>query len=171
MTRLVLSNVFRFLALIVLQVLILNYVYLGGYVLPFVYILGVLMLPTNFGKIPTLLVAFVAGMMVDLFCNIPGFHAFTCTMMAFVRILFGDRMLTQGDPDTVIVTPSVREVPVQTFMGYALLMSLVYCVTYGLIEAFSFGNFWLTLLSMLFNTLITWALIMLCQLLVMPQKK
>ena len=60
MTRLILSNVFRFIALIILQVLVLNYVYLGGYVLPFVYILGVLMLPTNFGKIPTLLVAFSA---------------------------------------------------------------------------------------------------------------
>jgi hypothetical protein len=171
MTRLILSNVFRFIALIILQVLVLNYVYLGGYVLPFVYILGVLMLPTNFGKIPTLLVAFVAGMLVDLFCNIPGFHTFTCTMMAMARIVFGDRMLTQGDPDAVIEAPSVREVPFQTFMGYAFLMSLVYCVTYGLLEAFSFGNFWMTLLSMVINTVVTWVLILLCQLLVFPQKK
>ena len=171
MTRLILSNVFRFIALIILQVLVLNYVYLGGYVLPFVDILGVLMLPTNFGKIPTLLVAFVAGMLVDLFCNIPGFHTFTCTMMAMARIVFGDRMLTQGDPDAVIEAPSVREVPFQTFMGYAFLMSLVYCVTYGLLEAFSFGNFWMTLLSMVINTVVTWVLILLCQLLVFPQKK
>jgi hypothetical protein len=171
MTRLILSNVFRFIALIILQVLVLNYVYLGGYVLPFVYILGVLMLPTNFDKIPTLLVAFVAGMLVDLFCNIPGFHTFTCTMMAMARIVFGDRMLTQGDPDAVIEAPSVREVPFQTFMGYAFLMSLVYCVTYGLLEAFSFGNFWMTLLSMVINTVVTWVLILLCQLLVFPQKK
>jgi len=170
MTKLVLSNVFRFIALIILQVLILNYVYLGGYVLPFIYILGVLMLPTNFGKIPTLLVAFVAGALIDLFCNVPGFHAFSCTMMAFFRVLFGDRMLTQGDPDTIIEVPSIQEVPFQTFMGYTLLMSLVYSVTYGLVEAFSFGNFGITLLSMVINTVVTWVLIMLCQLLV-PQKK
>jgi len=171
MTRLILSNVFRFIALIVLQVLILNYVYLGGYVLPFIYILGVMMLPTNFGKIPTLLVAFVAGALIDIFCNIPGFHAFSCTMMAFTRILFGNRLLTQNDPDTIIEAPSIREVPFQTFMGYSFLMSLVYSVTYGLVEAFSFGNFWITLLSMLINTLVTWVLIMLCQLLIIPQKR
>lgn len=171
MIRLVVANVVRFIALIVLQVLVLNYVYLGGYVLPFVYILGVLMLPTNFGKIPTLLVAFVSGMLVDVFCNIPGFHAFTCTMMAFVRLLVGNRILTQGDPDMVVVAPSVREVPTQIFMGYVLVLSLVYCVTYGLIEAFSFGNFGMTVLSMLVNTAVAWVLVMLCQLLIMPTKR
>lgn len=170
MTRLILSNIFRFIALIVLQVLILNYVYLGGYVLPFIYILGVLMLPTNFGKIPTLLVAFAAGGLIDLFCNVPGFHAFSCTMMAFARVVFGDRMLTQGDPDAIVEVPSIHQVPFQTFMGYSFLLSMVFSVTYGFVEAFSFGNFWLTLLSMVINTIVTWVLIMLCQLLV-PQKK
>ncbi len=170
MTKLVLNNIFRCLALIVLQVLVLNYVYMGGYVLPFVYILGVMMLPTTLGRIPTLLVAFAAGALVDVFCNIPGFHAFSCTMMAFARVLFGNRILTQGDPEAVIETPSIRQVPLQTFMGYALMMSLVYSVTYGLVEAFSFGNFWLTLLSMIVNTAVTWVLVMLCQLLV-PEKK
>lgn len=170
MTRLILSNISRFVALIVVQVLVLNYVYLGGYVLPFIYILGVLMLPTNMGKIPTLLVAFAAGGVVDIFCGIPGFHAFSCTMMAFARVLFGNRMLTQGDPDAVVETPSVHQVPFQTFMGYAFLMAAVYSVTYGLVEAFSFGNFWMTVLSMLINTLVAWALVMLFQLLV-PQKR
>ncbi len=170
MTNLILNNIFRFIALIVLQVLVLNYVYMGGYVLPFIYILGVMMLPTNLGRIPTLLVAFAAGALVDIFCNVPGFHAFSCTMMAFARVLFGDRMLTQGDPDTVIDTPSIHQVPFQAFMGYALLMSLTYSVTYGLVEAFSFGNFWMTLLSMIINTVVTWVLVMLCQLLV-PEKK
>ena len=35
MTRLVISNIFRFVALLVLQILMLNYVYLSGYVVPF----------------------------------------------------------------------------------------------------------------------------------------
>lgn len=170
MTRLVLSNVFRFIALIVIQILVLNYVYLGGYVLPFIYILGVLMLPTNIGKIATLLVAFAAGTAVDVFCNIPGFHAFSCTMMAFARVLFGDRLLTQGDPDAIVETPSVYQVPFQTFVGYAFLMAAVYSIAYGFVEAFSFGNFWITLLSILINALVAWVLIMLFQLLI-PHKK
>lgn len=171
MTKLVFSNIFRFLALIVLQVLMLNYVYMGGYIVPFIYILAIMMLPTRMGNIPLLLIAFASGMMVDLFCNIPGFHTFSCTMMAFARILFGNKMLTRDDPTEVVDVPSVHSVPFEVFAVYVLLLSAVYSVTYGMIEAFSFGNFWLTALSMLVNTVVTWVLVMLCQLLVSREKK
>lgn len=49
MTKLVLTNIFRFLLLIVLQILLINYVSFGGYLIPFIYILAVLMLPTRLG--------------------------------------------------------------------------------------------------------------------------
>lgn len=166
MTRLIFSNIFRFLALIILQVLIANYVYMGGYVVPFVYILAVLMLPTNVGRIPLLFIAFGSGAVVDVFCNIPGFHAFSCTMMAFFRILVGDRILTQGDPEEMVAVPSVKEVPFQTFSVYTFTMALVYSVTYGMVEAFSFGNFGMTLISMAINTLVAWVLMLLSQFLV-----
>jgi hypothetical protein len=39
------------------------------------------------------------------------------------------------------------------------------------LEAFSFGNFWMTLLSMLLDTVATWLLLLLSQLLISPQKK
>ncbi len=171
MTRLIFSNIFRFLALILLQVLISNFVYLGGYVIPFVYILAVLMLPTNVGKISLLVIAFGSGVAVDLFCNIPGFHAISCTMMAFFRILIGDRILTQGDPEEIVTVPSIVEVPFQTFSVYAFVLALVYSVTYGLVEAFSFGNFWMTLLSMAINSVVAWVLILLSQLLLAHPKR
>ena len=170
MTKLIFSNIFRFLALIVLQVLILNYVYLGGYIIPFIYILAVLMLPTKIGNIPTLLIAFVAGILVDVFCNIPGFHTFSCTMMAFARVVFGNRMLTRDDP-VEIDTPSIHAVPFQTFAAYLFVMAFIYSFTYSLIESFSFGNFWMTMLSMLLNKVASWVLMMLCQLLITPKKK
>ena len=168
MTRLVLMNIFRFVALIVLQVLMLNYVYLGGYVVPFIYILAIMMLPTRVGNIPLLLIAFVSGSggLIDLFCNIPGFHAFSCTMMAFFRILFGNKMLTRDDPTEVVDTPSVHSVPFEVFAVYVLLLALVYSVTYGLLETFSLGNFGMTAISMVVNAAVTWVLVMLCQLLI-----
>ncbi len=159
-------NIFRFVALIVLQVLMLNYVYLGGYVVPFIYILAIMMLPTRLGNIPLLLIAFASGGMVDLFCNIPGFHTFSCVMMAFFRILFGNKMLTRDDPTEVVDTPSVHNVPFEVFAVYVLLLALVYSVTYGMLETFSLGNFGMTAISMLVNTAVAWVLVMLCQLLI-----
>ena len=149
MTKLVFSNIFRFLALIVVQILFLNYVNFGGYMIPFIYILAVLMLPTRMGRIPMLLVAFGAGLIVDLFCNIPGFHTFSCTMMAFFRIILGNRMLTRD---------------AQSYMAYLIVMAVVYSLTYSLLEAFSFGNFGITMLSALLDAAVTWVLMMLFQL-------
>jgi hypothetical protein len=171
MTRLVLTNILRFVALIVLQVLMLNYVYMGGYVVPFIYILAIMMLPTQLGNIPLLLIAFASGGLVDLFCNIPGFHMFSCTMMAFFRILFGNKMLTRDDPTEIVDVPSVRSVPFEVFAMYVLLMALVYSVTYGLLETFSFGNFGMTAISMAVNTVVAWILVMLCQLLIKDKSK
>ncbi len=171
MTKLVLSNIFRFVVLIVLQILLLNYVSFGGYMIPFIYILAVLMLPTRLGNIPLLLIAFAAGALIDIFCNIPGFHTFSCTMMAFIRVIIGNRMLTRDDPEAVIDVPSAYTVPLQPFAMYLLVMSVVYSFTYCMLESFSFGNFWMTMLSMLLDAVGTWLLLMLSQLLISPQKK
>lgn len=171
MTKLVISNILRFVVLIVLQILLLNYVSFGGYMIPFIYILAILMLPTRIGNIPLLLIAFASGVLVDVFCNIPGFHTFSCTMMAFFRVVLGNRMLTRNDPEAVIDVPSVRTVPFQPFAIYLLVMTTVYSITYCLLEVFSFGNFWLTLLAILLDTVGTWILMMLCQLLIASPKR
>lgn len=168
MTKLVFSNIFRFLILLLLQILILNYVYLGGYMVPFIYILAILMLPTRMGRVLMLLVAFVAGMVVDIFCNIPGLHTFCCTLVAFARITFGNRMLTRDDPIDIDV-PGAHTVPFQAFSMYLLIMSLIYCLAYFLLESFSFANFWWMLLSVALSTVVTWVMMLLCQLL-LPRK-
>ena len=165
MKNLVLSNILRFVGLILLQILILNFVYLGGYMLPFVYILAVLMLPTRMSRVWVLVVAFAAGAVVDIFCNVPGFHAFSCTMMAFFRLLVGNRILTRGEPIDIDV-PGAHNVPFQQLSGYLLVMSMVYSVTYFLIESFTLGNFWWMVLAMALSTLVTWLFMLLCQLFV-----
>ena len=71
----------------------------------------------------------------------------------------------------MVETPSAHSVPFEVFAMYVLLLAFVYCVTYGLLEAFSWGNFWLTALSMVINTAVAWVLVMLCQLLIAPMKK
>jgi hypothetical protein len=40
-----------------------------------------------------------------------------------------------------------------------------------MLEAFSFGNFWMTMLSMILDTVATWILMMLSQLLISPKKR
>ena len=138
--------------------------------MPFLYLLALLMLPTRLGKIPMLIIAFVTGLLVDIFCMGPGFHTFSYTLLAFARITFGNRMLTHGDPIDIDV-PSIHTVPFSRFAAYLFLMSFIYCASFYLLEAASFANFGLTLLAILLSTLSTWALLLLCQLLIGKENK
>ena len=108
----------RFVLLMALQMLVLNHVYLGGYVMPMLYVLFILMLPTDTGRIPMLLIAFGTGLLVDVMNNMLGFHALACTVVAMLRILFADRILTRGEPVTIekpVSTVSPRNISSATW--------------------------------------------------------
>ena len=99
MNNIVWKNIGRFVLLMALQLLVLNYVYLGGYVMPMLYVLFILMLPTYCDKLLLLSLAFLSGLCVDIFSNTLGFHTFAATLIGFMRIIFADRIITQNDKE------------------------------------------------------------------------
>lgn len=170
MNNLVWRNIGRFLLLMLLQLLVLNYVYLGGYVMPMLYVLFILMLPTSMKRIPLLLAAFGTGLLVDIMSGSLGFHALACTVVAMVRIWFADRILTRGE-NIVISTPGIYSVTPQYFISYTLLLlSLFYLVFYTM-EVFSFRGFGGVLLATICSTLVTAILVVVYQVLFLKRKE
>lgn len=143
----------RFVLLMALQLLVLNHVYLGGYVMPMLYVLFILMLPTDTGRIPMLLIAFGTGLLVDVMNNMLGFHALACTVVAMLRILFADRILTRGEPVT-IEKPSIYSVTPQYFFSYLVLMLGAFYLVFYTVELFGFRSFGSVLLSTVASTLV-----------------
>lgn len=80
-----LLNIFRFVILIALQVLIFNNINLFGYLNPFPYILFILLFPINGNKSALLIFSFLLGLSLDMFCNSGGIHAASATILAFIR--------------------------------------------------------------------------------------
>ena len=124
-SRLILQNILRFLLLVLFQALILNNVHMGGFVVPFIYILFIAMLPVGMNRVGLLFLAFVTGLIMDVFCNMPGFHAFACTLIAFCRITFADRILTRNEA-VEIPTPSIHSVKPQYFIGYLIVLTAIF---------------------------------------------
>lgn len=149
-TTLILRNIGRWLLLVTLQIVVLDNVYLGGLVNPVIYMLFILMLPTGMNRSLLLVLAFASGLVVDVFNNMLGFHAVACTAVAFMRILFADRILTKDDP-VEIETPSIYTVGNQQYLGFMALMTLLYNLIYFTIVVFDMRDLWriatLTLLS------------------------
>lgn len=163
MRRLVIRNIVRFVALLAIQVLVLDNIYLGGYICPVLYTLFILMLPNRIGKIYMLLIAFATGLTVDVCSNTLGFHACATTVMAFCRITFADRIITRGD-DITIDMPSIFNVAPQYFVYYSALLIFIHTFVFFMLDYFKLSNIFSILLSSLLTSATTLILVIVWQL-------
>jgi len=84
----VLMNIFRFICLLALQVVIFNRMDLFGFVNPYPYILFILLYPVNGNRAGLLLSSFAMGILLDMFLNSGGSHAVACVVLAYLRPTF-----------------------------------------------------------------------------------
>ncbi len=80
-------HIARFMVLVLAQVLVLDHLDVAnGYVVPYLYILFLLMLPFEIPAWALLLTGAATGLVMDLFSSTPGMHMSACTVMSFARI-------------------------------------------------------------------------------------
>src|SRR5580658_7192394 len=85
MTTNILVQLFRFIILVGIQVLVLNNLELNGVFNPYIYPLFILLLPINTPKWLLLLLGFGTGLVIDMFSNTMGMHAAATTLLAYMR--------------------------------------------------------------------------------------
>lgn len=160
---LIFQNIGRFVFLLLIQVLVMNNLYLGGYINIFLYVLAIAMLPTNTGKIPMLLIAFASGFVVDLFSNVMGLHTCAAVVVAMMRIIFLDKILTKGE-QVEISTPNMYAVSLSQYLWYLGIMVAGYNLVYFILELFSFNDFFKIVILTILSTIGTMLLAVLYQL-------
>lgn len=77
----------RFIALVLIQVMILDHIMLFDYINPYIYILYIIYLPINTNRAYTLILGFLLGISIDLFNNTGGIHAASTLFVAYIRPL------------------------------------------------------------------------------------
>jgi len=81
-----LKNISRFIALVLFQALLVNHLNIdGGLVVPLVYPLAMLLLPVNISRISLMLVGFIMGVCMDIFCGTYGLHTSAMITLGFAR--------------------------------------------------------------------------------------
>lgn len=88
MNSTLLTNAFRFIFLLALQILVFNNMNFGGYVSAYPYMLFIILFPVNGNKVNLLIASFFLGLFMDLFCNSGGVHATACVLLAYLRPYF-----------------------------------------------------------------------------------
>ena len=147
-------NILVYALLLILQVVIFNKFTLGGVATPHVFLIFLLMLPLNLNFAVTILIAFFSGLLVDLFSSnmLIGFHAFSCVLMMALRdwwiTIVTTRISFRGNEDVFLTSQ-----PIQWYLNYLTPLILIHHIAFYMLEAFSFDNFWMTLLKISTSTI------------------
>jgi hypothetical protein len=160
----------RFIVLILFQVLILNNIRIGGYINPFVYVLFILLLPFNIKPWVLLLLGFITGFTMDMFCLTPGLHTGATVFMAFMRPVIIKLTFGPNDPEGTL-DPGIHDTGARWFFTYSLLLVTLHHFALFLLEVFSFYHLGDTLLRTLYSVVFSEILIMVILMLLSKSKK
>ena len=145
------------MALLVLaQVAILNGIDYWQAATPFLYILCIIDMPTDVNRNVQLIVAFLIGLVVDIFSTSIGIHAFACVLIAALKNPAAT-LFDQNDGQAV--TPSMSNMGTARYLQYALLLTLVHHFAFYLLENGSFANIGMATARALQSSLLTMVLI------------
>lgn len=163
-------NILRFIALVIMQVLVFDNIRFGNYIHPSIYVLFIMILPFDTPKSRLLIVGFLLGMIVDSLRGTPGLNAAATVFMAFIRPNIISLTARQSDIEGKNA-PNVTEMGLKWFLIYAILLLLLHDLVLFWLEAFSIRLLGLVLIETLLSTAVSLLIILLIVYLFKPIKK
>lgn len=156
-----------FVSLVLVQVLILNQVQFSGFFNPYIYVLFILLLPTNTPKYAVLILGFILGFVIDIFTNTLGVHSAATVFVAFIRPailrLISNREDDRGD------YPGLNHSNPGWFITYVLMMVFIHHFILFYLEVYTFSNFFTTFYRIILSSLFSSLVIVLSQFLVFKE--
>jgi rod shape-determining protein MreD len=162
----VIANLLRFLLLVLLQALVIDHIDLAnGWLVPYLYVLFLLMLPLNTTPWAALLIGFATGMVMDLFSSTPGMHASACVLMAYARHMVL-RALAPREGYEQGRRASITDMGLAWFITYAGILVVAHHLWLFNMEVFRFSGMFTTVVRALVSSAGTLVLVLLSQLLI-----
>lgn len=159
----VLANVLRFLLLLVLQVLVLDHLDVAhGLVVPYLYVLALLMLPFELPAWAALLIGAATGLIMDTFGSTPGMHMSACVVMMYARIHLL-ALIAPREGYEYGLSATVPSMGITWYLTYSGLLILLHHLWLFFVELHSFDRFFGTFLRALLSAIATLGLCILAQ--------
>jgi len=151
-----------FILLVLSQVLLFNNIQFSGYVNPYIYIMFILLLPTEIPAALMLFLSFIIGMTIDLFSGSAGMHAFASTFAGFVRP-FVLRLISPRHGYIPGAQPSILNYGFMWFLLYATIIVLVHHTVLFFIEVFRLIDFFRTFFRVILSSVFSLTFIMIIE--------
>ena len=161
-------NIFRFLLLLAVQIIVFNNMNFLGYISPFPYILFIILYPVNSNKSGVLLASFFLGLIMDMFSNSGGIHTTACLILAYYRpYLFRFSFGLSYEYQTV----KLNDVLTPERFSFILLSVVIHHFVLFVLEAFKISFFLDVLFRTLLSTLFTIIICIIIIYLIKPNKR
>ena len=139
MTYKILQYTFLFLVCVLFQVLVFNRIILFNIAIPIIFIYFLIRLPINLKLYYVFTLAFILGLIIDIFSDTPGVNALACTLIAALRIPIYYAYMEKDDI-TSRLTPCISTMGFVDYSKYLLTFIVIYCVFVFTIEYFNFAD-------------------------------
>jgi rod shape-determining protein MreD len=160
------NSILRFgaiiIILILLQILLFNNIQFSGYVNPYVYIMIILLLPAVTPPWLLLIVAFITGLIIDLFSGSPGMHT-SATLLAGFSRPYVLRVISPRDGYESGSDLSMRAYGVRWFFIYTATIVLIHHTALFYFEVFRLADFFRTFLRIILSSAFTVGFILLIE--------
>jgi hypothetical protein len=161
---------FLILVLGLVQILFLKNLAVFGYAFGFLYLLGLLILPSTIRTIPLMLIAFCIGFILDIFFETIGMHTAAATLFAFLKPTWLKIASPTGGFDEA-EEPSLGQIGFGRYISYAFPLLFVYCLAFFTADQWGTGGFFEILIKSFFSALFTLLLNLVVQLLFFSRKR
>ena len=154
MIKFLLNNIFSFVLLVLLQVIVFDHIQFSGLINPYFYVIFILLLPFETPGWFLLLSSFFLGFFVDVFYHTLGMHSSACTFIAFLRpaVLKAFAPRDGYEPGTL---PRIHFFGLTWFLKYSLILILAHHFVLFYIEMFRFSDFFITFFKVILSTMFT----------------
>ena len=155
-------NIVRFLVVILFQVLVMDNVMINGYMIPYIYLLFILLMPFETPRWTQLVLGFLLGMGIDLFLNTPGMHTAATVLVAFIRPYLLNLLAPRDGYDSDSF-PRIHYYGFLWFLKYTLIIVVIHHFLLFYLEVFQLKDFLSTLLRVILSSILSTSTIILSQ--------
>ena len=164
MIRILSKYALMFISLVLIQVLIFNQVQFSGFFNPYIYVLFIILLPLSTPRYATLILAFLLGLVIDIFSNSLGVHSAATVFVAYIRPLV-IRLISPREDDRSDY-PGLNQNKLSWFINYVIIIVFLHHAMLFYLEVYTFANFFNTLYRVILSSLFSIIVIVLSQFLV-----
>lgn len=150
--------IIQLLACLLVQILLVNHLQLGGYCHPYIYLIGLLLMPITLPQWANMLIGAGIGLLMDINTNSIGVHMSACIALMFARYYLLDFFV--ADKERLNSEITTESLGISNWLKYSVILVLLHHVMIFTLTEWSLDHWFHLTLEIVISTIVSLLLIL-----------